>query len=282
MDDYGEVWVDGRINNGRGRGAIAGFNTRNRVRLGKYEIIEEKGKKKEIQLDAKPGEVFQIAVLGINGPIGNPPGNKIFMHGFINLEFFTKDAKNGGADVPAVVTPPEGKVIAKIDLLTQDGAELVQGEWRRHLVTFHTSEKKNGIEPRAHGAFDDSEWDVVAPEELKKAFGPRNFSMAWHRIKVTLPEKVGDVDVTGAEAWFRTTVDDYAEIWINSAIVLSYGESGRGAIAGFNQPNEVLLSRNAQGGQKLVIAVLAMNGPFGNPPPNGIFFRPTEIRYYKK
>ena len=48
--------------------------------------------KKKIMRDAMPGDVFQIAVLGVNGPLGNPPGNKIFLHGFTGLEFFDPDA----------------------------------------------------------------------------------------------------------------------------------------------------------------------------------------------
>ena len=46
---------------------------------------------------------------------------------------------------------------------------------------------------------------------------------------------------------------------------------------------EVLLTDNAKPGQTIQIAVLAINGPFGNPPTNFIFFRsPTDIRFFKK
>jgi gluconolactonase len=107
--------------------------------------------------------------------------------------------------------------------------------------------------------------------------------MAWYRIKATLPEKVGDVDVAGSAVWFRTTVDDYAEVWVDGKIDLAFGKSGRGAISGFNTPNEVKLTDNAKPGQTIQIAVLAINSPFGNPPGNFIFFRdPTALRFYKK
>lgn len=282
VDDYGEIWVDGQIDRAfgkTGRGAVSGFNARNRVRLQKKD--ENDAKKMR---DAKPGDVFQIAVLGINSPLGNPPGNKIFMHQGINLDFYTADAPNGGANVPKTAPPPEGDEIAKIDLLTKEGVESVKGVWRRHLVSFHTGPNKNGIEPKAHGNFKDEEWEKVEdPAELKKPFGPGKFSMAWYRIKVTLPEKVKDVDVTGSQAWFRTTVDDYAEVWVNGNIDLMYGVSGRGAISGFNTQNEVLLSKEVKADQAIQIAVLAINSPFGDPPGNFIFFRaPTEIRFFKK
>src|SRR5262249_42044580 len=244
-------------------GEVSGFNTPNRVRLRKKE-----GKQ---QRDAKPGDVFQIAVLGINGPLGNPPGNKIFLHGFTGLEFFDEKAPNGGANKAPLAAPPSGEKIAEINLAKKDGVELIKGEWRRHLVSVHTGPKQNEIEPKAHGKFDDSAWEVVEADRLRKPFGPGKFSIAWYRIKVTIPEKVDGKDVTGTAVWFRTTVDDYAEIWVDGKIDLAGGKTGRGAISGFNFPNEVKLTDNAKPGQTFQIAVLAINSPFGNPPGNYIF-----------
>jgi hypothetical protein len=288
VDDYGEIWVDGKIDLafGRsGRGAVSGFNTRNRVRLQKDEFKEPEGgkKKKAYKRDARPGDVFQIAVLGVNSPLGNPPGNKIFLHKFTGLEFYEKDAPNGGADVPPTAGPPPGKMVAQIDLMKKEGTDLVKGVWRRHLVKFHTGPNKNEIEPKAHGSFDDSKWEALEdPALLKKTYGPGKFSMAWYRIKVTIPEKVGEQDVTGKAVWFRTTVDDYGEVWVNGGIDLAYGKSGRGAVSGFNTANVVKLTDSAKPGQTFQIAVLAINGPFGNPPGNFIFFRaPTALQFYE-
>ena len=66
VDDYGEVWVDGKLpyRGGKtGEAIVAGFNAPNRLEL--------KG--------AEPGKTFQIAVFGINGPISVAPGNGIFL-----------------------------------------------------------------------------------------------------------------------------------------------------------------------------------------------------------
>ncbi|MFO0968259.1 MAG: hypothetical protein U0793_22110 [Gemmataceae bacterium] len=231
VDDYGEIWVDGAIDNGRGRGAITGFNCKNRVRLQKSQVVDDKDKdgkpkKKTVKRDAKPGDVFQIAVLGINSPLGNPPGNFIFLRSPTNLEFFAKDAKGGGADTPKVEPAPKGKALAKLDLLKKDDVEVIKGAWRRHPVEVHTGPKKNEIEPKAHGKFDDSKWEVVEdPAMLKKPFGPGKFSMSWCRIEITIPEKVGDKDVTGSEVWFQTKVDDYAEVWVNGKCDRALGSS---------------------------------------------------------
>jgi hypothetical protein len=287
VDDYGEIWVDGKIDlafGKSGRGAVSGFNTRNRVRLQKEEPkLTNTGKQKNVKRDARPGDVFQIAVLGVNSPLGNPPGNKIFLRAPTALEFFAKDAPGGGADVPPAAGPPPGKMVAEIDLMKQSGTDLVKGVWRRHLVEFHTGPKKNEIEPKAHGKFDDSKWEAVTdPALLKKTYGPGKFSMAWYRIQVTIPEKVNGKDIAGSAVWFRTTVDDYGEIWVDGKIDLAFGKSGRGAVSGFNTANEVKLTDSARPGQTFQIAVLAINGPFGNPPGNFIFFRaPTALRFYE-
>ena len=66
VDDYGEVWVDGKLPRrvGQSGGSIvAGFNAPNRVELP----------------DAQAGKTYQIAVFGINGPISAAPGNWIFL-----------------------------------------------------------------------------------------------------------------------------------------------------------------------------------------------------------
>ena len=57
VDDYAEVWVDGKLPlslGDAGAHVVAGFNAPNRVILTR---------------DARPGQRFQIAVFGINGPI---------------------------------------------------------------------------------------------------------------------------------------------------------------------------------------------------------------------
>lgn len=73
VDDYGEVWVDGKLPRKPGDSGgpvVAGFNAPNRVEL----------------KDAKPGKVYQIAIFGINGPISAAPGNRIFLGGtFLEL-----------------------------------------------------------------------------------------------------------------------------------------------------------------------------------------------------
>ena len=67
IDDYAEIWVNGElpVALGDAGGRVAGgFNAPNRVVLTR---------------DARPGDRFQIAVFGINGPISASPRNYIWM-----------------------------------------------------------------------------------------------------------------------------------------------------------------------------------------------------------
>jgi gluconolactonase len=66
VDDYAEVWVNGQMPRRAGYpspATIQGFNMPNRVVL---------------STAVKPGEKFQIAIFGVNGPISVAPMNFIF------------------------------------------------------------------------------------------------------------------------------------------------------------------------------------------------------------
>ena len=74
VDDYAEVWVDGQLPRELaqpGGSIIAGFNAPNRVLL---------------TSSAVPGQQFQIAIFGINGPVSAVPENFIFLRS-AKLEF---------------------------------------------------------------------------------------------------------------------------------------------------------------------------------------------------
>ncbi len=75
VDDYAEIWVNGQLNKSFGQSGgqvIKGFNARNRV------VLTENG---------EPGQKFEIAVLGINGPIADLPDNYIWLRS-CTLDFY--------------------------------------------------------------------------------------------------------------------------------------------------------------------------------------------------
>ena len=78
VDDYAEVWVNGKLPLALGQHGgqvVSGFNVPNRVVLTQ---------------DARPGQRFQLAVFGINGPISGSPQNYIWMR-TATLDFYAAD-----------------------------------------------------------------------------------------------------------------------------------------------------------------------------------------------
>ncbi len=91
VDDYAEVWVDGRLPTAlgdTGGQVVSGFNAPNRVVLTQ---------------DARPGQTFHIAVFGGNGPISAAPANYIWMRLAV-LDFYGGDSGRTREPVPYRVT----------------------------------------------------------------------------------------------------------------------------------------------------------------------------------
>jgi gluconolactonase len=90
IDDYAEVWVNGRLPLAlglTGGQVVAGFNAPNRVVLTR---------------DARPGDRFQIAVFGINGPISASPANYIWMR-TATLDFYAPERASAAERVAVSV-----------------------------------------------------------------------------------------------------------------------------------------------------------------------------------
>jgi gluconolactonase len=89
VDDYAEVWVNGSMAPALGTTGgqvVSGFNAPNRVVLTR---------------DARPGDRFEIAVFGINGPISAAPRNYIWMR-TATLDFYR--GERASAVEPVVLT----------------------------------------------------------------------------------------------------------------------------------------------------------------------------------
>ena len=86
IDDYAEVWVNGKepaVLGQTGGSVVKGFNAPNRVIL---------------THDAHPGDKFQIAVFGVNGPISRSPENFIWVKS-ATLDFYQHGHGTGVQEV---------------------------------------------------------------------------------------------------------------------------------------------------------------------------------------
>ncbi len=198
--------------------------------------------------------------------------------------------------------PPEylpGKPDAVVDLQTEEGVALVAGEWRYadaeideiDFVEVGAADDPLGpgdkpnrtydVVPHAEASdYDDSGWRVLDPEETMLRLATGRVCFNWYRIKITVPERVGDFDPTGTTVVFEVVVDDYAEVWVNGELPLALGDAGGRVVGGFNAPNRVVLGRDIRPGDEFQIAVFGMNGPISASPRNYIWMRTATLDFY--
>ena len=196
----------------------------------------------------------------------------------------------------AAQAPPYGRPDATIDLRTREGAQVIQGKWRyKDVKIVEVDSKGLGPDLKPSGApvrtydytphagtagFDDSQWPVIDPTTLDARRGNGKVSFNWYRIRVTLPENVGNLAVAGSTVSFEIVIDDYAEIWVNGSLSPVLGQSGGSVVKGWNAPNKVTLTNNAQPGQQFEIAVFGYNGPISRSPENFIWVKSATLDFY--
>ena len=202
---------------------------------------------------------------------------------------------NAGAQTALDV--PAGKPESVIDLATENGVRLVKGQWRYSdtkiiEVDFRgpgedkqpTGDPIKTYDFTPHAGwrdFDDSEWELVEPATLDKRRSTGKLCFNWYRITVTIPKRVGSFDPTGSTVVFETSVDDYAEIWVDGELTRGLGQNGGSVVSGWNAPNRLVVGRNVQPGQKIQLAVFGINGPLSNPPTNFIYLRFARLEFHK-
>jgi gluconolactonase len=185
---------------------------------------------------------------------------------------------------------------AVIDLRTVEGVARVQAQWRYSdtriqeidhrgvgpdLKASGPNNRTFDFAPDARSAdFDDSKWELIPADSLEKRRGNGRLSFSWYRINVTLPEKVGGWETKGSTVVFEIVVDDYAEVWVNGKLGNVLGQQGGSVVAGWNAPNRVTLTRNAQPGEKFQIAVFGINGPISAHADTYIWVRSATLDFF--
>ena len=215
----------------------------------------------------------------------------------LSLLFTAVLASAAGVSAQVTSDVPGVRPDAVIDLSTTAGVQLVRGGWKASDATIIGVDHRGpgpdlrpsgppnrtfDITPHAGRAdFDDSSWTAIAPESLEARRGPGRLSFVWYRTAVTIPDRVGTFDPTGAAVVLEIVVDDYAEIWVDGKLPIVLGQAGGALVKGFNAPNRVVLTRDARHGQVFQLAVLAANGPLSEAPPNFIWVRSATLDFYK-
>lgn len=195
------------------------------------------------------------------------------------------------------VEPPSGPSDATIDLATADGVAQVRGQWRysdariveaefrgpgRDLQPTGQVIKTHDIEPHAGRAeFDDSSWAGIDAATLADRRSTGRLCFNWYRINLTIPERVGGFDTAGSTVVFETSLDDYAEVWVDGELPRRTGQSGGSVVKGWNAANRLVIARNVKPGRKIQLAVFGANGPLSAPPTNFIWMRTARLDFYR-
>jgi gluconolactonase len=199
--------------------------------------------------------------------------------------------------VPSDPSVPTGNPLATIDLATVAGAQAVKGRWRYSdtrivQVDFKAPGadqqptgapiKTYDYEPKAGAAdFDDSQWEAIAADSLTQRRATGRLCFNWYRIRLTIPERIGDYATRGSTVVFQTALDDYAEVWVDGELPRHLGQRGGSVINGWNAPNRLVIGRDVQPGQQIQLAVFGINGPLSNPPTNFIWVREAKLDFYR-
>jgi len=186
---------------------------------------------------------------------------------------------------------------ATINLAGNDGVQVVKGNWRYSDTKIieidfkaagadgqpgRTPNRAYDFTPHAGRAdFDDSKWEVIDPTTLDKRRSAGKLAFNWYRIKITVPERVGSFDPTGSTLVFSTSLDDYAEVWVDGEIPRAAGQSGGSVIKGWNAENRLIIGRGVKPRQTIQLAIFGVNGPISNPPTNYIYMKYAKLEFHK-
>jgi gluconolactonase len=80
---------------------------------------------------------------------------------------------------------------------------------------------------------------------------------------------------------FTTSLDDYAEIWVDGELPRAAGQSGGAVIKGWNAENRLVIGRGVKPGQTIQLAIFGANGPLSQPPTNYIWMRYARLEFHK-
>jgi len=212
------------------------------------------------------------------------------------ISFFAKAQENRqlAVDKPQTIA----------DLRTTEGAALLNAKWfvqnahitnadfktpgpfgKDVLALYPTGSliKTNQLRPQINDKNFDEGFVEIKPTELESRQGTGLISFVWYKVEITIPQRIGKLNVKGATAVFEIVMDDYSEVWVNGKqkVERHYGLVGEGSISGYNARNRVVLTNNAEPGEKFSIAILGINGTLGMIPDNYIWVRNAVVDFYK-
>jgi gluconolactonase len=197
-----------------------------------------------------------------------------------------------------------GKTDAIVDLKTLAGTGIVNAQWQSlsaeivpakfkapgpsandKLFLYPTGKEINttNIFPK-YGTteFANATWENVKATDLETRRGNGLQSHVWYKLKIIIPEKIGNTSAEGTRIIFEIVADDYSEVFINGKLNKTFGARNNGVISGWNTRQRVWLTDNAKVGESFEIAILVTNGPIADIPDNYVWIRSATLDVYKQ
>lgn len=194
---------------------------------------------------------------------------------------------------PVIAAPTTAAPLASVDLATARGADTVEAVWRYHDATLvattgHAPDAEGqpvgasldtfDLSPRAGVAgFDDSDWPRIEPTALAARRGKGRVSFGWYRLTFRIPETLAGEATRDRALLLHVVLDDYAEVWVDGELARAPGQQGGSVIAGWNAPNRIVLTHDAEPGRTVTVAIFAINGPVSAVPANFVWIREARL-----
>jgi len=178
---------------------------------------------------------------------------------------------------------PTSRPEASVNLMTNEGASLVQAQWRYSVTKIVEAAftgpgadgqptgrpvKTHDYSPHAGGAdFDDSQWEQISPASLEERRSTGRLCFNWYRTRITIPEKVGEFSTLGSTVVFETSVDDYAEIWVDGELTVPLGNRAARSSPAGTRPTGSSSGATLNPGRKSRLQCLAQTARSPTRPP---------------
>ncbi len=191
---------------------------------------------------------------------------------------------------------------AIVDLKTYKGTESIQAKWyvqnakiisqdfyapgsskddSLKLYPTGSAIKTNIIDPMIGSDHFDKGFKMIQANSLEDRQGTGLTSFVWYKLDFVLPTKIGNTVIKNSKIVFEIVIDDYSEIWVNGKQEVTLGQVGSGVVSGYNAPNRVVLTNQAESGSRFTISILGVNGVMGHVPSNYIWVRNATLDIYK-
>jgi gluconolactonase len=125
----------------------------------------------------------------------------------------------------------------------------------------------------------DAGWIAVDTTALNRRQGTGERRARWYRIDLIIPERIDDFDTRSSTVIFEVAVAGYAEVWVNGKLSPVLGQNGGSLISGSSARNRVLLTRNAQPGQRFQLTILGLDRVLSESPANAFSIRSATLDF---